>query len=197
MTDDRYEKLSALLDDELSEEEMLKALDEIEGDPALLKSWDHYSLIGDVIRGESSRRTIEGVSARISEAIANEPAIIAQPQRKKTTPKTIVPSSISEVRWLRPMAGAAIAATVAVAAVYVSPIIQQAGELEGVEIAGTSESMVEPKLPAGNRWKNLNEPGVASKLDQYLREHSEYSSPGGMGGVLPYASFVSYDNTRP
>lgn len=200
MSDNRKERLSALLDDELTHREMIEALDELEADQSLRESWDHYSLIGDAIRGEAIRVSASGISARVSAALKDEPPIIAAPKPQTRKRDSIIPGSKSEIRWLRPAAGAALAASVAVAAVYMSPFTDHSPNLQGDQIVSvppaSSNRVVAPGLPAGNRWKNLNEPGVALKLDQYLREHSEFSSSGGMGGVLPYASFVSYDNTR-
>ncbi len=192
MTNDKYEELSALLDNELDPEKIDVILDSMKGDQTLLGSWDRYSLIGDAIRGEAVRYSATGISPRVRDAIADEPAIVSFPQKKSRSANHTTPSQIS---WLRPIVGMALAASVAVMAVYVSPLINQSPIGDAGELASTTAT---PALvmPAGHRWKNLNEPGVASKLDEYLREHSEFSTPGGMGGVLPYTSFVSYDNTR-
>lgn len=200
MTDNRNERLSALLDDELTHDEMIATLDQLEADQSLCKSWDHYALIGDAIRGEAIRATASGISAKVSAALEDEPSILAAPKPQTRKRDSIELGGRRDIRWLRPAVGAALAASVAVAAVYISPFTDHAPNLQGEQVASapapSSNIVAAPGLPEGNRWKNLNEPGVALKLDQYLREHSEFSSSGGMGGVLPYASFVSYDNTR-
>ncbi len=194
MTDHKYEELSALLDDELDSARMQQVLDAMKEDYHLRESWDHYSLIGDVLRGEAVRHTSGGVASRVTAALANEPAIIAVPSRPDES-KDVSYNPAKTIRWLRPVAGMALAASVAVMAIYVAPVMNQSPINQGGELAD-AETTPALTLPTGHRWKNLNKPGVATKLDQYLREHSEFSVPGGMGGVAPYASFVSYDDTR-
>jgi len=194
MTDHKYEELSALLDDELDSAHMQQVLDTMKDDHRLRESWDHYSLIGDVLRGEAVRHTSGGVASRVTAALANEPAIIAAPSRLDKS-KSAPPNPAKTIQWLRPVAGMALAASVAVMAIYIAPMMNQSPIDQGEELADV-ETIPALTLPTGHRWKNLNKPGVATKLDQYLREHSEFSVPGGMGGVTPYASFVSYDNTR-
>ena len=46
------EKLSALIDDELHEEEVASQLGRLKSDAQLRQAWDTYHLIGDTLRGE-------------------------------------------------------------------------------------------------------------------------------------------------
>jgi sigma-E factor negative regulatory protein RseA len=47
----------------------------------------------------------------------------------------------------------------------------------------------------GTRW-GVKTPEIESKLNDYLVNHQEYAPTAGMKGMLPYASFVSYDAGR-
>jgi sigma-E factor negative regulatory protein RseA len=49
----------------------------------------------------------------------------------------------------------------------------------------------------GTRWVDMSRPRVESRLNRYLVTHNEYASVGAVNGVLPYATFVSYDTGRP
>ena len=97
------------------------------------------------------------------------------------------------VHWLRPAAGMAMAASVAALAILLFPKYSDiASDGPGVQVASAPSTVIYT-TSTGTRWKNLAEPTVESRLNRYLEDHSEYASPGGMSGVLPYASFVSYD----
>ena len=44
-----------------------------------------------------------------------------------------------------------------------------------------------------NHWKTINDKTTRNRLDRYLEQHSQYAAaPGGVQGVMPYTSFVSY-----
>lgn len=184
MTNNPSEEISAFLDDELHPTAMSDIMQRVKDEEELRGVWDRYHLIGDVMRGEGVRLSAAGVADRVRSQLDTEPAIIAAPRQ-------------GPPRWMRPAAGAALAASVAVVAVLSLP---QLGDLEPGSAPRQVASAPQPinySEPTTMRWKNLAEPGVASKLNSFLVEHNEYASPGGMSGVLPYTSFVSYDSRRP
>ena len=184
MTNNPSEEISASIDDELQPDALADVIQKIKEDEALRGVWDRYNLIGDIMRGEGVRLSAGGVADRVRQQLESEPAIIAAPQSEPR-------------RWKRPAAGAALAASVAVAVVLTMP---QPTEVDPVSAPLQVVSAPQPinyREPTAMRWKNLAEPGVASKLNKYLVDHSEYASSGGMSGVLPYTSFVSYDSGRP
>ena len=47
----------------------------------------------------------------------------------------------------------------------------------------------------GTYW-SLERPEVESKLNSFLVNHQEYARATGMKGILPYATFVSFDVRR-
>jgi len=189
MTNETEERLSALIDSELSSALTADMLARVKQSPELRGTWDRYHLIGDAIRGECVRSSSGGIAEAVRKQVINEPAIIAQP--------TPINSSTPRDRLLRPLAGAAIAASVAGLAVFALPrLTNDVPEPVPVQISSqTPPAPVYYSNQSGTRWKNLKEPALESKLNRYLENHSEYASAGGMG-VLPYSSFVSYDTTR-
>lgn len=190
MTDQINEQLSALQDDELSSRELNHILNRIEDDSELRRAWGSYHLIGDVLRGEAVRISADSVADNVRERLKSEPAIIATPVRKVSGV-----GSRWDNRWIRPAAGAALAASVAVMAVFTFPQFSGMEEGGGLQVATTV-----PERPylrqTGTRWKNLAKPEVESRLNRYLVDHNEFASQNGMSGVLPYTSFVSYDTNR-
>ncbi|MES9872717.1 MAG: sigma-E factor negative regulatory protein [Candidatus Sedimenticola sp. 6PFRAG7] len=191
-TSEKYrEQLSALLDDELSPEQAADTLSRLRENDELRAAWDRYHLIGDVMRGESVRVSTADVADPVRTSLEDEPAIVAV---RKPNQDSKMPGKAT-VRWVKPAAGAALAASVAVVAVMLSPQVEQI--IPGNEtIVATAPTQISYPRQNGTRWKNLNRPEVESKLNRYLVDHSEYASSGGMSGVLPYASFVTYDAKR-
>jgi sigma-E factor negative regulatory protein RseA len=179
------EKLSALVDSELSNSDLTQTLAQLGASKELRSAWDRYHLIGDAIRGEGIRVSAEGVAPQVRERLDKEPAMLVRP--------TPINQPQQRERLSRPLVGAALAASVAAVAVFMLPRM-------GEEIPGSAPAQVASERPVpltyarqgGTRWKNLAEPKLESKLNRYLENHSEHASSGGMG-VVPYSSFVSYD----
>lgn len=99
MTDHNKAQISALMDGELDAMETGKLLQ----DRTLKSTWHRYHIISDVLQNRTPTPNLE-LSLSISELIRNEPAILA-PTRKA------MPA------YLRPVAGIAVAASVATLAI--------------------------------------------------------------------------------
>ncbi len=215
------EQLSALMDDELSEFELrrlLRHLDSVDGGEQAgadgADTWHRYHLIGAVIRGETlSARSVD-IAAHVRQRLADEAPLAGGVKRRHPA-------------WLKPLAGAAIAASVATLTVLnLSPTQPGEGELAAgprmVEKIDTpAVSVAGPPAPAalldnagilpassngwrvqtvGTHWQQQADPradgGVSideKRLNRYLLEHSEFERQHGVGGFMPYASFVGYD----
>ncbi|MEW8046653.1 MAG: hypothetical protein AB2805_09195 [Candidatus Thiodiazotropha sp.] len=48
----------------------------------------------------------------------------------------------------------------------------------------------------GTRWKLLKKPKVESRLNDYLLNHQDLSPSSNIKGIMPYATFVSYDENK-
>ena len=183
MNDGEKERVSALLDGELPAGEAGRVLGTVSAHEELRGAWDRYHLIGDVMRGEAARPGSRGIADVVAERIRQEPTVLSPPVRTTFRPP----------RWLRPAAGGALAASVAVAAVLLAPSI--------VPGPGLDSPVAQAPVPAtqvggdGTRWRHLD-PEAESDLNRYLVDHGEYVAPGAVHRVLPYASFVSYDAGR-
>ncbi|MEE9358263.1 sigma-E factor negative regulatory protein [Candidatus Vondammii sp. HM_W22] len=190
MTDQINEQLSALQDDELSSNQLNHILNRIKDDLELRRAWGSYHFIGDALRGEAVRISADSVAYNVRERLKFEPAIIATSGRK-----VCGVGCGWDNRWIRPAAGAVLAASVAVMAVFTFPQFSDMEDGVGLQIAATA-----PERPylrqTGTRWKNLAKPEVESRLNRYLVDHNGFASQNGMSGVLPYTSFVSYDPNR-
>lgn len=107
---DEHETLSALIDGELTEDQLRFMLRRMDGHAALRASFSRYHLIGDGLRGELPLLADEDFAARVMRRIeTSTPATVAVPKTRR-----------HPHRWLRWSAGGAIAAGVAVAALVVT-----------------------------------------------------------------------------
>ncbi|WP_456445621.1 sigma-E factor negative regulatory protein [Thiolapillus sp.] len=184
--------LSALIDNELEELEMLKASHEISRNPDLRDMLVRYQLISDSLRGESvqlsSMKLVNSVSARLE----SEPTVLAPKKASARLP-----------RWVQPVAGTALAASVAAVGILLGPQLINGGSRQlapadmGRQIVAQPIGDVKPEpvmvSQAENHWKTIDDKTTRKRLDRYLEQHSQYAvAPGGVQGVMPYTSYVSY-----
>ena len=98
-------------------------------------------------------------------------------------------------RWIQPVAGTALAASVAALGISFGPqLLNQSSPEQNPGIQIVANPVINPTLVSHKktRWKMLR-PEVESNLNRYLEDHNEYAVQGGVQGVMPYTSFVSYD----
>ena len=99
---------------------------------------------------------------------------------------------------LRVAAGMAVAASVAVAVVTTAPLIWEGGDPAAPQLVADIPinrpgPAVQTLREQDLRWKGAANPELDARINGYLVEHSGYASTG---GVLPYATFVSYGRSR-
>lgn len=181
MTDTIKEQLSAFLDGELPEAETTLLLKRLERDDDLKGTLSRYSLIGAALRADGEVSAARHVASRVRAAIAAEPAL---------------PTAVNGARWLRPLAGLGVAASVAAAVLLVMPKPAPVGApadpqsfalasapadvpfaapaVASLEVAvadGPAPSYTTPPAPVGAA------PLAGSQLASYLVAHSEFASP--------------------
>lgn len=196
MTTNSDERLSALLDGELDAREERQALDAIIGaDLDERARFGRYRLIGDVMRGEAPLLG-SGIQASVTAAIAAEPTVLA-------------PRPAKPRRLARPLAGLAVAASVATAAVVVAPqfLGSPAGPgIGGETIANTPASpamqsqppvvTVAKTVPGGSaaqtrNWQTLD-PALGERLNRLVIEHHEFGGRTGVNGPVAHIGLVNY-----
>jgi sigma-E factor negative regulatory protein RseA len=189
MTDTIKEQLSAFLDGELPEAETTLLLKRLERDDDLRGALSRYSLIGAVLRTDGDVPAARYVAARVSAAIAREPSL----EKARSRPA-------GPARWIRPMAGLAVAASVAMATIVLLPQ-WLGGDPQGVVVASTgttaettagdavlantqvvpvAATVVDEPAPSYTTPQAPPEAAVpltSTQLASYLVAHSEYTSP--------------------
>jgi sigma-E factor negative regulatory protein RseA len=184
MSDEIREQLSALVDDELDEVERPLLLGRLERDSGLRQVLGRYQLISEVMRGSGQVATL-GVAERVRRALEQENTL---PETNKDDAKE------AGLRWLKPVAGLAVAASVAVAALLVVTSVQQPTVDEPPAVA-SAENVVKPPQASGEVWERI-EPRIDKRMAGYLVNHNEYAASRSVQGVMPYVRIVGYENNR-
>lgn len=162
MTDQLKDQVSALLDDELEARECTLVMARLSRDEDLRSKWERYSLIGDCIRGNLPEYFAVGLAGRVAAEVERNPVAQAQPRARL---KAI---------W-RPLAGVAVAASVAMVALI--SLSNTDGDLPianaPVAVSADQESYTVPVV-------NMREQASASlreRLNLYKVSHSEFAGP--------------------
>jgi negative regulator of sigma E activity len=190
-------QLSAMFDDELPEQQCELLARRLARDENLKARWGRYATIGAAIRKEQVVRVQSQLASRISAAIASEPSLLSEPAgtRQKF-------ASPAVRRWVQPVAGAALAASVAALAIFVlraqAPLgaapdaqtfaqsnAQSTATQESPAPEGTTVLTAESSSESNNEPDSYTVPQSveplsvvpSTELANYVVAHSEYSTP--------------------
>lgn len=189
MNKSNKEQLSAFIDGEHGTENVL---DKLIYDEEMKQTWSRYHLIGDCLRDNMPEQIFNQISQNVSQALQNEPTVLA-PKKKSLD--------------LKPLAGFAIAASVAMAAVFtiqtdndvVSPLnnAPAVANITPVQITPAQTETVnfsQPQaLPAAVTHSDTPNSVANERLNNYLLNHNEYRSNAGMNGIMPHVRMVTIE----
>jgi len=149
-------QISAFVDGELPETEAQLLLRRLSQDFELRQQAAEYLALGRAIRGQRSVAAIGGLRGRIAAAIDD-----------KLSESEFAAIEATGRRYLRPLTGFAIAATVAVAAIFG---LQQMTAAPDAGLAATA-----PAIAAGTEADSYTVPDI-----EYFQRHSQFSSESGI-----------------
>ena len=193
---EQKDKVSFLLDEYSGDAHGKSVLDEVESDVNLQYKMRRYQMIGEVIRHELPTHIDNDFSTNVMTQIAqieNVAEVSGSKGSKSADPGLNQRQSIWTWPLLKPFAGMAVAASVAV----VSITLWQSSN-EAINPGNTDKQIVsieQQNLDSGLRWKvNNNAPALQQKLNAYLVSHTEYSNS--MQGLIPQVRVVGFDSQR-
>lgn len=185
MSEQIREQISAFLDGELPGSEAELLLKRLTRDADLRESFGRYALIGEALRKADRSPLRRGFAAGVAAAIDGGGLPASAPAAAQTR----------SARWWRPVAGAAVAASVAAVAVValqqraVSPALRG-----GAPVALSARNAARPAealsytVPAAvvPTAAPVQTPAMlpAARLTSYVFAHSRYSSVLGQSNVL-------------
>jgi sigma-E factor negative regulatory protein RseA len=186
MSTDSKEHLSELMDGEIGGETGRFILRRLEASSELRGAWARYHLIRDCMRYQDRSFAHTELSVRVRQAISSAPdpaeAGVASSGR----------------RWLRPVAGLAVAATVALMAVVaVSPNLQHTAVPAGDQAAAIPAApFTSPNIlargPASTSYSQVSVLGdaAARKMNSYLLRHYQVAGSSGGKGFVSFVPIV-------
>ena len=184
MSKESLEHLSSLMDGELSRETGLFLTRRLSSDEEMCDTWERYHLIRDCIRQPGSKLAVTGLCVKVSASLDAEEA------------PTI--STWSNNRWLKPVSGLAIAASVALMAIVVTA--PQSGEVPATGDAALSTAANQPFISPNNlplapvSQAASYTPGSradSNRLNAYLLRHNQMARTAGRQGFVSFVPIVA------
>lgn len=186
---DDAELLSALMDDELSSRERGALFRRLEREPALQARWARYHAARAALTA-GAVQLAPGFSDRVRDAREREPSVLAPGRAAAPRPA-----------WVRPLAGVAIAASVALVAIGGLSLLRGPLAPEpSITVADGGRTAVSDHDPAAitpvaastrpGAAETTTEP-VRKRLLLYLASHNEYAGAVEVPTVIPYGRLGS------
>ncbi|MDQ2694878.1 MAG: sigma-E factor negative regulatory protein [Pseudomonadota bacterium] len=176
MVDKTGQQLSELVDDECAASEAELLLRRLARDPELQGRWQRYHLIGEALKNNLPDAIDRGFAAQVRAAIASDPPLPGAAAR-------------SIAVWYKPLAGFAVAASVAGVALLGLSLLQPEPGADGRLLLSAND-------PPPDRPRETVPTAADARLNSYLVNHSEYATLNSVHGVLPYVRIVGYEGRR-
>jgi len=182
MNEELDSQLSAMFDDELAPAECELLARRLSRDEHLKARWGRYAIVGAVIRAERGVRLNAPLAGRVSAVLLAEPALAAP-----TAPRD---RSGARLRWWQPVAGAAVAASVAaVSILWLRAQAPVAGVPLGAHLTPVPVSVAPAAATQGESYVvPVQKPPTvvvpSTELANYVVAHSMFSTPVARGNLL-------------
>lgn len=200
-TNKHKEKISSFLDNEMHHDELMSF--SLNSELEDVNTIRRYQLVGDVLRGEHSEASYVDVSRAVHDTLVHESLAVAATTPldghvagsvvgKAATKHRTDREHISLSAWFRPVAGMAVAASVALVMVVTltgqdtsspQPVAVNIERLPAAESAPLMRLAADDKL-AGKKARNLD--------PRLVNQHLEFATQDALQGRLPYVRAVSY-----
>ncbi len=170
-------EFTALIDGELPAGQIDRLSQSIRQDHGLRQQLARHQMISSGLRGEHIRPAVLKLVDVVSKRLQSEPTVLVPAGRRR--------------RWIQPLAGTALAASVAALGITFAPQLLKQEQIlpnPGIQVVAQPVSVSPAQVVQEQNWKTLQSK-PRKELAPYLKEHSEYAPQG----VIPYASYVSYD----
>ena len=187
MSEESHEHLSCLMDGEISRETGRFLVRRLGADQELCATWARYHLVRDCLRHHDGSLVSTGLSMKVREAIENEAA-----------PK---PAARRMADWMKPAAGLAVAASVALLAIVAVGPGGQAVSPVGEDSAagGVAESFTSPQAltppPVSQQASLAGQQAGDNRMNAYLLRHYQATGSTGGKGFVTFVPIVIRSST--
>jgi sigma-E factor negative regulatory protein RseA len=178
----RHEFLSCLMDGEL--EKSKQTMEQLSRCGEAKSFWLRCHIIREAIRDSQPSLLSHNFSQRVMQALENEPVVFN-------------PRAARRLHVLKPIAGLAIAASVAAVTVfgiraYYMPDDQQIGQLASNSAATSSE----PVMLAQSQTQPATPSKYDDELNAYVLGHMEHAAAGRVQGMMPYVRLAEFEDSQ-
>ena len=183
MSKESLEHLSSLMDGEISREAGLFLTRRLSTDEAMCNTWERYHLIRDCIRQPGSKQVVTGLAVKLNASLDAEELPVVSPWINK--------------RWLKPVSGLAIAASVALMAIVVTAPqpgdLQATGDTAAIPV---NQPFVSPNalplVPVSQAASfSPAQTANSNRLSAYLLRHNQMARTAGRQGFVSFVPIVS------
>ena len=157
-------QISAFVDGELPDNEADLLLRRMGQDAELRQIVAEYLAIGRTLRGEASMTGVDRIHERVSASIDDKPLEAGEPAEAAPANRSI-----------RPLAGGAIAAAVALLAIFG---LQQTSSVNGIDSISPGTASVDTSADSGYTAQ-----GISDQLRHYYLSHGETATANGANGM--------------
>ena len=191
MKDHKLEAISALMDGENHDDGTL-AISELLRDETVRHAWGRYHLISDCLRQALPARIDPSLSTRIFAALSKEPTVLDRRPALRAA-------------LLKPLAGIAIAASVAALALVAVQLNRPGRDMQAQPVVASQAPLVQPTgtftFASGHAGEQPARPQLArgqssARLNRYLVNYNEYRSNAAIQGMFPYVRIVAHENNE-
>lgn len=185
MSKESLEHLSSLMDGEVAKDGGMFLTRRLSSDNELCETWERYHLIRDCIRQPGSKQLVTGLSLKLNEKLDAESAPEISVWRAQP--------------WLKPVSGLAIAASVALMAVFVAGPQNSVVPVENSDIAlaqpvnapfvTPNAALISPESQAVS-FSSSGE-SEAQRLNAYLFRHNQMARTAGRQGFVSFVPIVA------
>lgn len=179
MNSETKEHLSSLMDGEISRETGLFLVRRLGSDEELSATWARYHLVRDCLRHHEGSLAASSLQGRVSRALDRESAVRS--------------ASPARARWLKPAAGLAVAASVALMAIVaVSP--EREAVVPGATEAATAPAFTSPQsltpAPMSQQASLAGQRGGDHPMNAYLLRHYQATGSAAGRGFVTFVPIV-------
>lgn len=194
MSKETREFISCLMDGEIDQESSRFLMRRLATDDEMQATWSRYHLVRDCLRFQEGTMADIGLTSRVSVALEQETTV----QRRWT----------GASRWLKPVSGAAVAASVALMAIVaVGPASDEMQSGVPVEMASSvvGDSFTSPQgvLSRGPKSSEASLMGQSQsreerqRMNSYLLRHYQAAGSNGSHGVVTAAPIILISSQSP
>jgi sigma-E factor negative regulatory protein RseA len=184
MSKESLEHLSSLMDGEISRDSGMFLTRRLSSDDKMCETWERYHLIRDCIRQPGGKQLVTGLSEKLNAKLAAEEA-----------PSI---SAWQNNRWLKPVSGFAIAASVASFAVMVAlpqPASLPVNTGNMSQTASVNKPFVSPNtlpLAPSSQAASFSSAGQTQnqRMNSYLLRHNQMARTAGRQGFVSFVPIV-------